>query len=310
MIITPKGLTIFLPRNYSFALIARLYPKVDAFKVLETTQGIYKMHSMFSFITGLICFLLALSPIQIALYTFIITFIFFIFRLSGILIFSGTINVLILYSRLSGFGVLTVILLAIGFFRVGIFGTLAFIVARIVVEEISILIDRKIGRDFGIKMGMDPIIAKEGAMLLAPAKDFLRAYKFYAVRFGFPIDLEVSQKELQKNNWIHVWDDFVKKWPEASQRFPKEDEENQNANIEYVLKKGISFYKKEDYQSALKEFNHVISIDNQNKYAYYYRAVTNHKLGEKNTVLSDLKIAAKFGHQKAINILKRKGIDY
>lgn len=40
MIVTPRGIIIYLPRDYSFELMARLYPKVDAFKVLEKAQGI------------------------------------------------------------------------------------------------------------------------------------------------------------------------------------------------------------------------------------------------------------------------------
>jgi hypothetical protein len=38
--------------------------------------------------------------------------------------------------------------------------------------------------------------------------------------------------------------------------------------------------------------------------------VTNNKLGNKSTILLDLKMAARLGHQKAINFLQQKGINF
>jgi hypothetical protein len=59
---------------------------------------------------------------------------------------------------------------------------------------------------------------------LPPLQDFINAYKLYAVRLGVPRDVEVSDEELRKENWIHVWDDLARKWPQVAQRFPKDDE--------------------------------------------------------------------------------------
>jgi hypothetical protein len=100
MIVTPRGITIYLPRDYSFALIARLYPKVDAFKILEKTQGIYRIHSAAGFIVGLVCFALALPPLQIAIWTFSVTFLFYLLRLVGIFILPGQVIIPTLYSPL------------------------------------------------------------------------------------------------------------------------------------------------------------------------------------------------------------------
>ena len=80
--------------------------------------------------------------------------------------------------------------------------------------------ERCLKKNLGIKMGMDPVMAKAGAMYLAPANDFISAYKLCAARFGLPADVAVSQQELYENNWIHVWDDLVDKWPQVAQRFP------------------------------------------------------------------------------------------
>lgn len=224
MILTPRGITIYLPRNYSFALIARLYPKVDAFNVLETTQGICRIHSAAGFITGLVCFLLALPPLQLAVWTFCVTFAFYLLRLFGIFIIPGMVVIPKIYSRFTGFGIVTIIILAVGLWRVGIVGTIAYVIARLIVEGLTILIDRKAGANLGIKMGIDPAFANAGAMYLAPARDFVNAYKLYAVRFGVPVDIGVSEEELRTENWIHVWDDLTSKWPEVARRFPKDEE--------------------------------------------------------------------------------------
>jgi hypothetical protein len=224
MLFTPRGLTIYLPRDYSFALMARLYPKVDAFKVLEKTQGIYKIHSAAGFITGLVCFLLGLSPLQIAMWTFCITFAFYLLRLFGIFIIPGMVVIPTIYSRFTGYGLVTIIILAVGLLRVGIVGTIAYIIARLIVEGLTVVIDQKAGAHLGIKMGIEPVRAKDGAMYFAPAMDFIRAYKLYAVRIGISVDVNVSKEELHTENWIHVWDDLASKWPEVAQRFPKNEE--------------------------------------------------------------------------------------
>ncbi|MCH7828029.1 MAG: hypothetical protein IIC75_08685 [Bacteroidetes bacterium] len=223
---TPRGITIYLPRDYSFALIARLYPKVDAFKVLEKTQGIYRTHSAAGFIIGIVCFLLGLSPIMIAILTFCITLVFFFMRLFGIFIIPGMVVIPTFYSRFTGFGIITIILLLIGYLSVGLIGTLAFIVARLLAEGITMIAEKKSGEKLGIKIGVDPISAKAGAMYFAPVKDFINAYKLYALKYGITVDPNISDEELVKDNWIHVWEDLQNKWPQVAQRFSEDNNEN------------------------------------------------------------------------------------
>jgi len=221
MIVTPRGITIYLPRDYGFALIARLYPKVDAFKVLEKTQGICRIHSAAGFIVGIVCFLLGLSPVMIAIWTFCITLAFFLMRLFGIFMIPGMVVIPTIYSRFTGFGIITIILLLTGLLRVGIIGTLAFVIARLLVEGITILIENKSGEKLGLKMGEEPVSAKAGAMYFAPVKDFFYAYKLYASKFGITVDTNVSNEELLEDNWKHVWEDLQQKWPDVARRFPE-----------------------------------------------------------------------------------------
>ena len=55
-IYTPRGLAINLPVSYSFALMKRLHPTVDAFKVLKTTEGLESIPAVLTFVTGIACF--------------------------------------------------------------------------------------------------------------------------------------------------------------------------------------------------------------------------------------------------------------
>jgi hypothetical protein len=198
--------------------MARLYPKVDAFKVLEKAQGIYRIHSAAGFITGLVCFLLGLSPLQIAVWTFCVTFAFYLLRLFGIFIIPGMIVISTIYSRFTGYGLITIIILAVGLWRVGIVGTITYIVVRLIVEVLTLVIDQKAGAKFGTRMGIEPVRAKAGAMYFAPVMDFIRAYKLYAEKFGVPVDVEVGEDELRTEKWIHVWTDLASKWPKVAQR--------------------------------------------------------------------------------------------
>jgi len=222
MIKTPKGLTIYLDLDYSFALMARLYPEFDAFYVLEKTQGINKIHNTAGFIIGIVCFILDLSPLIIAVLTFSVTIVFFLMRLYGIFIIPGMVVVSTYYGRFMGYGIFLIILLLTGLFTVGIIGTLAFAITRLLVEGITVLIDMKSGENVGKIMGVEPVFSKAGAMYYAPIKDFLNAYKLTALKTGFPINginYEISEEELMESNWIHIWKDFELKCPIGVQRY-------------------------------------------------------------------------------------------
>ena len=66
-IYTGRGLKIRLPIDYGFALMQRLYPAVDAFKVLRTTEGLELLPSCMAFIAAILCFMNHASPTTIAI---------------------------------------------------------------------------------------------------------------------------------------------------------------------------------------------------------------------------------------------------
>jgi hypothetical protein len=53
-----------LPTAYAFALMARLYPRVDALRVLTTADALDLVPNALVVVFGLVAFLARLSPLQ------------------------------------------------------------------------------------------------------------------------------------------------------------------------------------------------------------------------------------------------------
>jgi hypothetical protein len=87
-------------------------------------------------------------------------------------------------------------------------------------------------------------------------------------------------------------------------------EENKRKSILDLLKKGIQSIKKSEYKAALHFFNKVLSIDPKNKDAYYLKAFAYNKQSDNRFVLKNLIAAAQLNHPKAIDILRKKKINF
>ena len=235
MIITPRGLIVYLPRDFAFALMARLFPKVSAFEVLESVQGVSKTHGAFATIAGLGTFALRLTPSEIAAWSLSVPLGVFALRHLGVWILPGQVRIPTLYSRITGFGVVTAIVLAIGLASVGIAGTAAFFGSRLALEVITLVVDRAVGRRMGIALGADVVRARAGAMYFAPAKDFIRVYRLYASRTGASQDVAPTSAELRPENWADVWNEFATEWPQVAARYPSEGDA-----AEYPLATNVS----------------------------------------------------------------------
>ena len=223
MILTPRGITIYLQKNYAFGLMARIYPSVNPFQVLEKTQGIYRIHSATAFIVGMICFLTSLSPINIGIITFVAIMVSFLMRIFGIFFIPGIVIVPTLFSRYTGFGLYYLALLIVGLVFVGFWGTVSFFLARIITEGLTMFIENISGKRIGIMLDVDQATAKAGAMYFAPVRDFFNAYRLYALKYGASLDLKLSDEELKNDNWFPVWENLQKNWPMVANRFPQLD---------------------------------------------------------------------------------------
>lgn len=209
-IFTPRGLKIRLPFDYAFALIARLYPKVDAFKVLKTTEGLESIPSLITFATGLVCFYLRLPLFEIGLYVFIASMVSFFITSFGLYIIPGLDRLGTFYSYFSGFGILLVLLAVYGFITIGWQSVIVFFVAKFLAGIVKMAIET---------IQMKKVHSKTGLALTASEKNFFNAYRLHASRLGKTTDITVSDEELKEENWKPVFEDLATKWPEVVRRF-------------------------------------------------------------------------------------------
>ena len=139
-IYTPRGLEIKLSVPYTFTLMQRIYPAVDAFKVLKLTEGLQSIPSLLAFATTLVCFNLKVAPFQILISVFCATVVGTFITLLGFVV-PGLPFAAKLYSYVSGFGILFLGLVIYGFITVGFWGVLAFSAGRLAAALVSWILE-------------------------------------------------------------------------------------------------------------------------------------------------------------------------
>jgi hypothetical protein len=213
-IYTPRGLKIRIGIAHAFALMSRLYPKVDAFKVLKTTEGLESIPDMLAFIVGIITFWLEIDPYQIGLYTFIASVVGTVIVISGIFIVPCLPRLGTFYSYISGFGILLVLLAIFGFITVGWQGVIAFFVGKLLAEVINNAIDF---------WNCKRINSKTGLTLTSSEISFFNAYRIHASAIGKTTDIIISDEELKEENWKECLIDLALKWPKVVKRFTNDE---------------------------------------------------------------------------------------
>lgn len=209
-IFTPRGLKIRLDVEYGFALMKRLYPKVDAFKVLKTTEGLELFPSAITFIAALVSFALRLDTVSIAVISFLSYFIAFMLTFFGLYVIPGLPTLGTLYSYISGYGIAFVIIAVIGYLTSGVYGVIAFFIGRILAGILCWVIDF---------IGAKRAYNKTGIMLWNSEKNFLNAYRLHADKLGITNNIAVSDIEMQEKNWIDCYEDLAQKYPQVVERY-------------------------------------------------------------------------------------------
>lgn len=230
MISTPRGIAIPLALDNSFCLMARLYPKVKPYTVLETTAGFYKMHSAVACIAGILCFLLRVPVWQIGGITFVATVVGYFMAVLGMYP-PGLLRLARFYSLLTGYGLVLVGLSVVGLLKVGLIGTGLFWLSRFLAEAVTVVHANHLGRNF--QKRMDPQTDEMATRLLgwwsAPdgfaVRCFGNAYATYASKFGVPIETLATQNELDSGKWRDVLREFAQEWPQVVGRFQVTNEE-------------------------------------------------------------------------------------
>jgi ubiquitin-protein ligase len=76
------------------------------------------------------------------------------------------------------------------------------------------------------------------------------------------------------------------------------------------IQTGINFIKSDKYDDAMTVFDNILADTEYIKDVYYYKAIIDSKIGKTDSAIKNLIIAAKLGHDKACDILLKKGIEY
>lgn len=209
-IFTPRGLKVRLPVDYSFALMQRLYPSVDAFKVLQTTEGFELLANSMSFLAAILCFLNRVSPVTTAGVVAAVHVFGHFMCISGLPADAFFLRLSIMFSVLHGYGIHLITLGLVGFFFVGWQGLAAYLAGRVIAGVLNGIInhfnEKRIERQVGTYVTMSEV-------------NFLNAYMYHARRKKKSLDLSVSDEELEESHWQPVFMDLATKWPQVVARF-------------------------------------------------------------------------------------------
>ena len=207
-IYTPGGLRVRLSLNYAFGLIARLFPKVDAFRILKTTEGIESLPTLLALVIGLVCFITHVQPVSTGIAVFVAYIAGAIINLPGLYFIPSLVSIATLYSYVSGFGIFL-----IGLFLADWKTVLAFFLGKFfgwAINQVLELWDTK----RAYRLSGQPFTASE--------KFFLNAYRLHASRLGVSTNIELTDDELKEGNWAPAFLDFEGKWPKVAARFTQE----------------------------------------------------------------------------------------
>jgi hypothetical protein len=211
-IYTPRGLKIRLGQAYAFALMARLSPRIDAFRVLQLTEEVENLASLATFIAAVVVFAARLDPAMVGIVVGVTCFGFRMSHLFGLFIppFKLLLPLSRVYSWFSGYGIFLVALLVFAFVMVGWQGVVAFVVARIAAGGLAGGIDLAYARF---------VFKKTSIAITASERSFFHAYRLSADQVGVTRSLEVSEEEMKPENWQDVYADLMIKWPVVVARF-------------------------------------------------------------------------------------------
>ena len=109
MIFTNRGLKIRLPLRTCFGMMAKLYPKVDAYKIFSKTEGMEYIPNLLRDIVAVVCFYNQFEPIFILVSIVSASVIGWIILAFGLFIVPYLVALATVYSRLGGFGLLLAI---------------------------------------------------------------------------------------------------------------------------------------------------------------------------------------------------------
>ena len=214
MFMTPRGLKIRIDIPTGFALLARLWkgdPKTDAFCVLKTVEGLESIPSVAGFIGAFIGLLEGSASWHVAVGLIVGKILGALLTMFGVFIIPGLTTIATWWSWVSGYGLFLAIGVAYAWFLKGWEYAAAWVIGFVFAYVISMLfIELPRMKFYKTKIGV-PLGQSE--------VNFFNAYRLHAGRLGLSNSVEISEGEIQSEEWQRCLEDFAEKYPNAVARF-------------------------------------------------------------------------------------------
>jgi hypothetical protein len=203
---TPRGLKIRLEAAWAFALMARLYPKVNAWKVLRTTEALEQLPAACSLVFGGVSIANGFSIYEISAYILLGSVIGSFLALSSLVRLPGVIPFANLCNVFPFFTVPWTILIIYGLYEYnwGLGGVLIIIFSKL----LAFAIDLAIGF-----LRTRYVHSTSGEIVHSSETNFFHAYQYYAEQIGVTTSIEVSDEEMMEENWIACFKDLAHNHP-------------------------------------------------------------------------------------------------
>jgi hypothetical protein len=203
-IYTPRGLKVRVSVPYAFGLLARLHPRVSAFRVLKTTEGLELLPGLLAFLAGVILFLQRQNPTLVATAVFVAYLVGLIINSVHLHSIPGLVPLSTAWSHIAGFGLPYVVAVIIGYVCVGWRGSVAFLLGSllgwIAMHILDFLSAKKSYRELGQALTMSE-------------RNFFSAYQIHASRIGVSTDLDLAEAELSEENWAPAFQRLAEERP-------------------------------------------------------------------------------------------------
>ena len=203
---TPRGLKIHLDRPITFALMARLYPKVDAWKVLKTTEALEQLPSACCLIVAALSIANGLNIDEVSAFALLGSLVGSLLKHFDLVDFPGVIPFANLCNVFPFFSIPWAILIIYGLYEYswGLGGVLTLGVAKLLA--------------FGIDMAIgffrtQHLHSVTGRVTHASKRNFFHSYKYYAEQIGVTISLKISREEMMEDNWRACFMDLAHNHP-------------------------------------------------------------------------------------------------
>lgn len=197
---TPRGIKIRLRKEYAFALLARLYPRVEPGEVLCYMEGLQAIPYLLSVIAGILGLLFQVSLFQLSGMTATLFLMGYVMNSRAYYPLPGLARAGILFRRIRGGRIFFFGFLLFAWLRGGWDLFAVFYGTRFLVDMACKTADAAASQDY---------YRREGALFLMPERNFLNAYQHFAARLGKEINPELSEEEKNREIWKETFNAYA-----------------------------------------------------------------------------------------------------